>query len=904
MQPERSNSAETIGPYRILGRLGAGGMGEVFLAYDDRLDRRVAIKRIRPDSGATPERRERFRREARMAAGLSHPAIVQVYDILQEGDLDHIVMEHVEGESLREMVERGPLEVRKVLDLARELADGLDAAHRQGIVHRDLKTENVLVTPFGRPKITDFGIAKRLLAGEGEESLTGADVVVGTCRSMSPEQARGEPVDHRTDLFAFGVLLYEALTGTSPFAAENRLATLHRVIHARQRPVREIEPEVPAELSRLVDDLLEKEPDRRPQSAGQVRREIDRLALATANRHGDGAAPDERSTYVSFDLPTVDERRIAATPALSAPLLRETSRQTSRQTASPAQRPGERGSPPESALAVVRWRRSATWIWLAGIVIIAALGVWTYRALRPPRPPLYVAVLAPEIGTGAGNSEVDLVASVVRVALRQGLVSLEGISPQDFEEVDAVSGSPLEIARAVAADELVSSRLDCRTEWCQVALTRRRGGDGSIIQVVTFDLPAEDPAIIAKATALRLLEAYPEHRRRDESPLFVVRGADFEELLRLHQRIRVPQEALSNSVLQDLAAIRRNSPRFLETYLLAARVGRYRFWHSRDPRDLEEAFQRIAEARELAPDDPRPLIILTDLALARSDVQLAYTTLKHLEELLPNDARLLDLRSRILETEGKAGEALQLKREAVRLQPSSNRLHNLAQAEYKQGEIAAAREHLDQLLQRSPGHFKGLSLMALLEMSNGDLDRAIRVYSDLAERSKSPTQRANLGLAYFLAGRYPEAAAIFRGVLTEEPKNPVYTLNLADMYFLMGRNAEAQELYRRVVKLAEADIATTPQLLTVKAQALAHLGRRSQAIAALREALRIAPDQVPVVYEAAVAYSLLGEEDSALVNARKAIRSGLGFRWLSSPWFDALRRHPGFQEILAAASPP
>ena len=258
MQLERSNSVETIGPYRILRRLGAGGMGEVFLAYDDRLDRRVAIKRIRPEAGVTRERRERFRREARMAARLSHPAIVQVHDILQgaqEGDLDHIVMEYVEGESLRDMVECGPLKIGQVLELARELADGLEAAHRQGIVHRDLKTENVLVTPEGRPKITDFGIAKRLLAEDGEESLTADDAVVGTCRSMSPEQARGEPVDYRTDLFAFGVLLYEALTGISPFAAENRLATLNRVIHARQRPVRELVPAIPDEVSRLVDHL-------------------------------------------------------------------------------------------------------------------------------------------------------------------------------------------------------------------------------------------------------------------------------------------------------------------------------------------------------------------------------------------------------------------------------------------------------------------------------------------------------------------------------------------------------------------------------------------------------------------------------------------------------------------------
>jgi serine/threonine-protein kinase len=230
-----SEIPQKIGPYRVLQRLGAGGMGEVFLAHDERLDRRVAVKRIRPDAKISPDQRERFRREARVAARLNHPAIVQVYDILAEGDVEHIVMEYVEGASLRDLASQGPLDLDLTLRLAREIADGLDAAHHEGIVHRDLKTENVLVTRTGHAKISDFGIAKRLLAGPPEPELTGADMVVGTYRVMSPEQARGEAVDHRSDLFSFGILLYEILTGRSPFTAENALATLSRRSRRRFR---------------------------------------------------------------------------------------------------------------------------------------------------------------------------------------------------------------------------------------------------------------------------------------------------------------------------------------------------------------------------------------------------------------------------------------------------------------------------------------------------------------------------------------------------------------------------------------------------------------------------------------------------------------------------------------------
>ncbi|HEY2289629.1 MAG TPA: protein kinase [Thermoanaerobaculia bacterium] len=305
---EQESSLGQIGPYQILKRIGVGGMGEVFLAYDSRLDRRVAIKRIRPGSGVTPVSRERFRREARLAARLSHSAIVQVYDILEEEGSEYIVMEYVEGTTLRDQVRRGPMEVRAALELARELAAGLDTAHRQGIIHRDLKTENVLISTSGGAKILDFGIAKRLLDSEEEGSLTAESSILGTCRAMSPEQARGEPVDPSTDLFSLGVLLYEALTGISPFEAESSVSTLSRVILYRQAPAHRLNPAIPRQLSELIDRLLEKTAAMRPGSAAEVRRELEEIAarLATTSSSGapaGGTVATETESLTLVDLP-------------------------------------------------------------------------------------------------------------------------------------------------------------------------------------------------------------------------------------------------------------------------------------------------------------------------------------------------------------------------------------------------------------------------------------------------------------------------------------------------------------------------------------------------------------------------------------------------------------------------
>ena len=254
-------------------------MGEVYRAYDDRLKRPLAIKKILADKAADTHHRQRFRREAQAAAGLSHSAIVQIYDIVESDDGDWIVMELIEGTSLRALLEKGSLDMSLALRLAREIVGGLVEAHARGIVHRDLKTENVMVTPTGHAKILDFGLAKQLRPDHQDPTLSAQDAIIGTVRSMSPEQAMGLPIDARSDLFSLGTLLYETVTGESPFYKSNAATTLTRVCTMQQTPARQVNPGVPLGLSDLIERLLEKEPDDRPQTAEEVATELDRLTL-------------------------------------------------------------------------------------------------------------------------------------------------------------------------------------------------------------------------------------------------------------------------------------------------------------------------------------------------------------------------------------------------------------------------------------------------------------------------------------------------------------------------------------------------------------------------------------------------------------------------------------------------
>jgi serine/threonine protein kinase len=290
-----SELPEKIGAYRVLSRIAVGGMGEVLLGHDDGLDRPVAIKRIRAEVAEDSVRRRRFEREARLAAKLDHSAIVRVYGFEREGPVESIVMEYAPGKTLRFLLKVGPFPVRYALMLAIEIADGLAHAHERGVLHRDLKTENVLVTEDAHAKILDFGIAKWLLAED--EGLTHSSTLLGTCRAMSPEQAFGLELDHRSDLFSFGTLLYEMLTGISPFETVNDLVTLKRLSGDPHKPLLEVDPSIPAELAALVDDLLEKKPEDRPRDAYEVRERLLRIAYHIAPGFDIGSFVKKRSRW-------------------------------------------------------------------------------------------------------------------------------------------------------------------------------------------------------------------------------------------------------------------------------------------------------------------------------------------------------------------------------------------------------------------------------------------------------------------------------------------------------------------------------------------------------------------------------------------------------------------------------
>jgi serine/threonine protein kinase len=357
---------QTISQYKITRKLGEGGMGEVFLAEDARLDRTVALKFLPPGMAQAPDIKARFIQEAKAASALKHPNVCTIHDIQEHEGRMFIVMEHVEGTTLAE--KKGQLSIKKAVDIAAQVADGLAAAHEKGIVHRDIKAENIMLRDDGLAQIMDFGLAKL----RGVSRLTKEGSTVGTTAYMSPEALQGHDTDHRTDIYSLGVVLFELVTGRLPFDAIHETAVMYEIVNVDAPPPSAVRADVDPELDRIVLECLDKEPDERYQSARELAKDLRRFNRTSSGR--------KRASQVSTIKPVYQQ------PQAMAPAAYQSAVHTS------AVQPG-------TAQPLVAPPRTSKLPWLVAAVAVAAAVVLAFMQFGRPAPARNVSrsiIMAPD----------------------------------------------------------------------------------------------------------------------------------------------------------------------------------------------------------------------------------------------------------------------------------------------------------------------------------------------------------------------------------------------------------------------------------------------------------------------------------------------------------------------------
>jgi TolB-like protein/Tfp pilus assembly protein PilF len=849
---------KVLGSYQILEKIGAGGMGEVYRARDTRLSREVAIKMLPAEAATDPEFRARFEREAKSLAALNHPGILTVHSIEQQGDCTFITMELVRGETLEARLGRGRLEFVEFLDLAISLCEALTAAHERGVVHRDLKPANVMLDEEGHPKILDFGLAK-LLRSSGpseatvllEESLTRTGSVFGTPAYMAPEQIEGRNVDHRTDVFALGLILFRAAAGRPAFTGDSVPAVVSSILRDQPPSVSQFRPDWPSDVARIVGRCLEKDPRKRFQTARDVFNEL--CELRDGGRRG-ATAPEAAAAV--------------APPATQA-------------------QAGQGGGP---------LRRGSRVRWIVGAVAVlaalAAAALWLGPGRRgdgipaeksvPDRP--MIAILPFE---NLGPPENAYFAAGITEEITSRLAAVDGlgvISRTSAVQYAGTAKSLREIGAELGADYV----LEGTVRWApgpegrdRVRITPQliRVTDDTHLWADRYDDVLDDVFAVQSQIARNVVRELgvallrPEEEALDRKP--TEDQAAYEAYLRaldaptVEEMIRLLERAIELD------------PDFPEAWahLSNAHASLYRYGGDQTPARLARADSTLARAVALAPENPEVLWAAAYTAYyGHAEYERALEYFRRLLDRNPSSARAYEGMGYIRRRQGRLAEAVSYLERAHRLDPrDANIVHNLARTWEARRRFPAADSLYRQVMALNPdGHYTARWASMTLEWT-GDLvevrrrlesdpDRpptgleldlllTIGDYEQVIARSEAalgePAPIAYRGAIHAIRawaldrlGRTAESRAeavtardLFSGALEEGPGNAFAIMVSALNLLTLGEPEAALARAERAVELTAVDRFSGPRVGFVPAVVLAHAGRSAEAIRMLDDLL-------------------------------------------------------------------
>ncbi len=848
--------------YRVLERLGGGGMGIVFRARDTRLDRTVALKFLPAEWSHEPLLRERFSREARAASSLDHPHICTIFDIGEtpDGQL-FIAMAYCPGSTLKQRILEGPLPIDEAVGIAIQIADGLAAAHDAGVVHRDIKPANILTTDQDQVKIVDFGLAK--LAGDAAVTREGS--VVGTPAYMSPEQASGDDVDGRSDIWAVGAVLYEMLTGRRAFAADHERAVLHAITTSDPTPMDTLRPQVPAEVQRIVRRCLKRDPKRRYQHARELVEDLRRF-------RGESAPAD----IVTMTLPSASQSR--------GPTLR-------------------------------RRRLTPAFATVAAIAVIASI---SWLALKP-RQTVHLAVLPFECG-----SEDERAVQICR-GLMDTLTARLGqlrqfrstVSVVPMSEIRARSIRSADDARKVFGVDLVLTGSVLR-EIDQLRVPIQLIDAAELRQIrshlVTTDLATGFILQDEVVTAVQdLLEIHLAPGAREAMQAGSTSNAEAAELFLEARGTAVAtatEEQLSQAMSMYRSALNLD-PHYADAMVELADLCHHRYELNRDAIWLEHGVSYAERAANIDPKIPAAHAVAGRCELARGDYDSAVARLQQAIELDPLQLDAYTDLATAYEELGEDELASATIERAIRTGPDDWQTHytigRFHLFERNNTELAATA--FRRLIDLNPDSAIGYAALGATLFAAGDFDGARTNLERAVDTGELYWALSNLATLEYYEGRHRAAAELFRRALAIDDSDYKVWNNLAEASRASGRDREQiSDAYGRAAELARTRLRERPDdtgLLIDLASFAVHLGQPAVARDRLLEAEELGIERVDLLFAAADTYERLGEREQALVWLDRALRAGLPLSTVERyPDFDSLRSDPRFRELLAAHGEP
>jgi Flp pilus assembly protein TadD/TolB-like protein len=853
-----------LGSFEVLGPLGAGGMGEVYRAHDSRLGRDVAIKVLPEAFARDPARARRFEREARLLAAINHPAIAAIYGAEELDSVQCIIMELVPGETLAERLTRGALPLGETLGIARQIAEALEAAHEKGVVHRDLKPSNIKITPEERVKVLDLGLAKAMEVPSGEDlsqsptlvqDQTRPGVILGTVEFMSPEQARGKSVDKRTDIWAFGCILYEMLSGRRAFTGETATDVLAAIVTV-DPDWSALPGETPSWLRELLGGCLQKDPARRLRDIGDARLEIERA----------------------------------------------------REDSAPA------GTPPAAARR--RWPAEVLAI-LAILAILAAAAIWLRLRSTPAAPAemperKQLAVLPFRNLTGDDNARLMGVGLVETVSVRlSGLPGLQVVTPSAVVAAADRNKEVLNAARELGANLMVLGTFQRQGDRVRITYSVVNVQSGAQIAANTLDGSASDlfslQDTLADVVAKDLHFPGTLHRTTLSPGLDANQQAQYLQAIGLMQRSD-RRDAVDHALqlLQGLAVERPNSAIVLAA-LGRANLAMFRFTKERSWGDRAVA---VADAaRALDPALPEVDVTLGQTLLATGRAKEAVEAFRRALTANPDDFdALLGLGDALESTGDYKGAETSLGR-AIGLQPSSFAAYNhLGAFFYGRGRYREAAEMFGKAARTAPNSYLALNNLGGASTMACDFTAANDAFRKaLALDPAYPPAISNLGLNQLWTGRYAEATGTLEMAVKLGPNDFRIWGNLGDAYRGQGHPDKAAEAYTRALTLAREYLRLNPrdtQAHQIVATSLAKTGHMAEAQEPMRQTLALDPKDPDVLANAATIAALAGRPAEAIEWLRKAVDAGYcPAIALRQPEFSRLHNDPAFRSIIAAPHP-